>query len=345
MSKEMKVGIFFVTGMLILGGLTLYAGSLDDWLMNRYTIRAYFDRVDGLEEDDAVSLVGVDVGKVKEMRVSDSRVEVVLLIDGDTALREDSVARIESESLLGGKYVGITVGSLDASRLKDGDAIRTEEAADLTRTLQTVAEVAEDLRTMVRNFDKNQERIVSQVEGILTENRDNIRTTVESFSRIVTENEDGITEIIASLRIAAPQLRETMESVNKIAKRIEQGEGTIGKLVQDDTLYDDMKELSAGLREASTTVTRILGDNEEDIRTVIASLKEAAPKLEQTMTRIDNIAQKIESGEGTIGKLVQDDTLYKEATRMVKDARHAAEDVREQLPIITFTSVIFAAFQ
>ena len=51
MSKEMKVGIFFVVGMIILGVLTLYAGSFDDWLMERYSIRAYFDKVDGLEED------------------------------------------------------------------------------------------------------------------------------------------------------------------------------------------------------------------------------------------------------------------------------------------------------
>jgi phospholipid/cholesterol/gamma-HCH transport system substrate-binding protein len=282
---------------------------------------------------------------VRDLKISDSRVEVTLIIDGDAAVRKDSIARIEAESLLGGKYVAVTVGSPESPRLKDGDVVQTEEAGDLMKMLQNVADVAEDLRTMVKNFNANQEKIAAQIDDILGENRKNIRTSFESLSRIVTENEEGIKETIAALRDAAPKLRDTMESVDNIAKKIERGEGTIGKLVQDESLYNEMKELSAGLTEASATVNRILGDNEEDIRAMIASLKNVAPKLEKSMDRIDTITQKIEKGEGTLGKLVQDDTLYKEATRMFKESRHAAEDVREQVPIITFTSVIFAAFQ
>ncbi len=345
MSNEMKVGIFFVVGMVILGVLTLYAGGFEDWLKNRYALRAYFNRVDGLQKDDIVTLAGVEVGKVKKIGLFDHRVEVVMLVDGDVVVREDSKARVESESLIGGKYLGITVGSLDARPLEDGEVIQTEEAADVTQTLQEVAEVATDLRTLVRNFNENQENLASQIDGILGENRENIRTSFETLSRIVTENEEGIKESIDALRKAGPQLSEAVESVNKIAKKIESGEGTIGKLVQDDTLYEDMRELSGSLQEASSTVTRILGDNEEDIRETIAALREATPKLKETMERIDTITMKIEKGEGTIGKLVQDDTLYKEATRLFKESRHAAEDVREQVPIITFTSVLFSAFQ
>lgn len=345
MSREMKVGIFFLIGMVILGFLTFFAGGFEDWLKQGYRLRAYFDRVDGLTEEDVVTLVGVEVGKVKGVEIKDSRVEVTLLIDDSAVIREDSIARLESESLLGGKYVGISAGSPDSRRLNDGDVIKTEEAADLTKLTQDIADVAQDLRTMVANFNENQQRISTQIDGILGENRENIRTTFASISRMVNENEEDIREVIATLREAGPRLNEAMENVEVITEKIRNGEGTIGKLVQDDTLYNDMKELSASLRTASDTTTRILGDNEEDIRTVIASLKEAAPKLESTMNRIDAIAQKIESGEGTIGKLVQDDTLYKEATRMAKEARHAAEDVREQVPIITFTSVIFGAFQ
>ena len=241
--------------------------------------------------------------------------------------------------------MGIRVGPIDSPPLGDGDELKTEEAADLARMVQDMADVAQDIRVMVKSFNENQQKISSQIGGILGENRENIRTGFAALSRIATENEEGIKDVVNSLREAGPQLLLAMDSINEIAKKIESGEGTIGKLVQDETLYTDMKELAAGLKEASVTLTRILGDNEEDIRTIIASLKEAAPKLEQTMARIDSIAQKIEAGEGTLGKLVQDDTLYKETTRMVKEARRAAEDVRDQVPIITFTSVLFGAFQ
>lgn len=345
MSRELKVGLFFVIGMVILTALTFYAGGFEDWLSDKYTLNAYFQRVDGLDVEDVVTLSGVEVGKVKRLGISDSRVKVVLLLDKDVVVPKGSIARVESESMLGGKYVGLTMGPIDKPALGDGAEIETEEAADLTKMVQSMADVAQDVRTMVRNFNENQKRITAQVEGILGENRENIRAGFESLSRIVTENEEGIKDIVSSLREAGPQIVMAMDSMNEIVAKIESGEGTIGKLVQDESLYNDMRDLSAGLKEASGTLTRILGDNEEDIRTIVASLKEAAPKLEQTMTRIDNIAKKIEAGEGTLGKLIQDETLYKETTRMVKEARHAAEDVRDQVPIITFTSVLFGAFQ
>ena len=345
MSKEMKVGLFFVIGMIILGVLTFYAGGFEDWLRGGYTLDARFDRVDGLELEDVVTLSGVEVGKVKSLEIDDNRVKVALRLNKGVVVPAGSIARIESESPLGGKYVGIKIGPIEAPALGDGDEVETEEAADLTKIMQDMADVAQEIRVMVRSFNENQERVTGQIEEILGENRENIRLSIASLARITTENEEGIKDIVESLREAAPQMLMAMDSVNEIAEKINRGEGTIGKLVQDEGLYDDMRALSTDLREASSTLTRILGDNEADIRVVISSLKEAAPKLEQTMTRIDNIAKKIEAGEGTLGKLVQDEELYNETTRMVKEARHAAEDVRDQVPIITFTSVLFGAFQ
>lgn len=345
MSREMKVGLFFIIGMFILAALTFYSGSLDDWFQRRYTLYAHFNKVDGLQENDPITLAGVQIGKVKHMQVRSEQVEVAMLIDRDAVVHKDSAARIETESLLGGKYIGITLGSPDAPPLQDGDRIESHEAADIAAIMQNVADLAEDFRVAANNFNTNQQKLASQIDGILGENRGNVRETLASLNRIVNGNEDAIRETIENLRAAGPQLKETAERVNAITAKIESGEGTLGKLVQDDSLYTDMRELSAKLGETSETVTRVLGDNEADVRDAIASLREATPRLQATMDRIDRISAKIENGEGSLGKLVQDDTLYNEATQMFKESRHAAEDVREQVPIITFSSVLFGAFQ
>jgi phospholipid/cholesterol/gamma-HCH transport system substrate-binding protein len=345
MSKEMKVGLFFIIGMVILGVLTFYAGGFEDWVKNRYTLNARFDRVDGLDIEDPVTLSGVNVGKVRALEIAGDRVNVVLLLDREAIVPHGSIARIESESPLGGKYVGIKRGPAGGPALKDGEELETEEAADLTKIMQDMADVAQEVRVMVASFNENQDTVLGELDTILGENRENIRESFATLNRIITENEEGIKETVDSLREAAPQLLIAMDNVNEIAEKIRSGEGTIGKLVEDESLYNDMQALAVDLKTASATLTRILGDNEEDIKTVISSLKDAAPKLEATMTRIDNIAKKIEAGEGTLGKLVQDEELYDEATRMLKEARHAAEDVRDQVPIITFTSVLFGAFQ
>ena len=345
MSREMKVGMFFVAGMLILGVLTFYAGGFEDWMSDRYILTAHFDSVAGLDVEDVVTLSGVEVGKVKELEISNGRVKVVLLLDKGVVVPSGSIARIESESLLGGKYVGLQMGTPGTAPLEDGDELETEEAADLAKMLQGLSDVAQDVRVMVKSFNSNQEDVIGQVGEILAENRDNIRTGFETISRMAVDNEEGVKELVENLREVGPQLVIAMDTVNEIMDTVRSGEGTLGKLVHDESLYNDMKDLSSGLKEASTTLTRILGDNEDDIKVIVVSLKEAVPKLEATMGRIDKIAAKIEAGEGTLGKLIQDETLYDETTRMVKEARHAAEDVRDQVPIMTFTSVLFGAFQ
>ena len=69
-----------------------------------------------------------------------------------------------------------------------------------------------------------------------------------------------------------------------------------------------------------------------------------AHDLKETIASLRVVAERLRKGEGTVGKLMADDTLYKEIRRLVKDFSDSLEDTREQVPITTFTNVIFSAF-
>jgi len=101
-------------------------------------------------------------------------------------------------------------------------------------------------------------------------------------------------------------LKQTVANLESVSKRLERGEGTLGKLMTDEKLYKDLKAIS------------------EDLRKITAQ---------------------IESGQGTLGKLLKDDSLYTEAKKTLKSVNRAAKGVEEQVPITVLGVMAGAAMR
>ena len=149
-------------------------------------------------------------------------------------------------------------------------------------------------------------------------------------------------------------------NVNVIAERVERGEGTVGKLLSsDDTVYNDLQrtlanasELSERLKNGEGLVGRLLKDDDPlygEIEAAIASFKAACDSLDAKATiesanrLLDNLnatAEKLKNGEGTVGKLINDDELYNEINGLAKDVRQVLDNFRDTTPISTFGSLI-----
>jgi phospholipid/cholesterol/gamma-HCH transport system substrate-binding protein len=115
------------------------------------------------------------------------------------------------------------------------------------------------------------------------------------------------------------------DDVKNITEKIRMGEGSLGKLIYDDTLYNDARDVVHEFKVAIKE--RHLLEN-----------------METSMDNLNQISEKINSGEGTLGLLVNDETLYIEAKKMIKDVRVTVDDLRETSPIVTFSSIYFGAF-
>lgn len=115
------------------------------------------------------------------------------------------------------------------------------------------------------------------------------------------------------------------DDVKSITEKIRKGEGTLGQLVYDDTLYNDVRDLV------------------HDLKTAVEE-RNLLVNLESSLENMSQISEKINSGEGTLGMLVNDDTLYVEAKKMIQDVRMTVDDLRETSPIVTFSSIYFGAF-
>jgi phospholipid/cholesterol/gamma-HCH transport system substrate-binding protein len=107
--------------------------------------------------------------------------------------------------------------------------------------------------------------------------------------------------------------------------KIASGQGTLGKLIYDDALYDNASDVIRELRVAVYD------------RNLVGNLEDAIENFNQ-------VAEKLNSGQGTLGKLINDDSVYVEAKKTLRDVRMMVDDLRETSPIVTFASIFFGAF-
>ena len=277
MSVETKVGMFFLIGIVVLGGVTFYVEDVSTLMKETYDVRAHFSTANGLKVGNSVQVAGVEVGRVKVITLTDTGVDIILEIEEGREIKKDAVATITLGGFLGDKYVDISLGGEGAPRLQPGEELEVNNPPDLNAIIANV----------IKTVDQ-----------------------VAEFTASIAEAKD----FFKALKEAGPKLDKTLTALQDITEKIRAGEGTIGKLIQDDDVYKKADQIATSLRTASERLAKIIGDNEDEIRDALAAVKESGPQIKEAVTSLKAIAQKIEKGEGTIGKLVNDPALYEDIT-------------------------------
>jgi len=128
---ELSVGIFLLAGILSLGYLSIKLAKMEVIGGSGYELVAQFANIGGLKEGSSVVNAGVDVGRVKSIRLEDYEAEVILVLPQEIEIQEDAIASIKTKGLIGEKFIQITPGGSDII-MKSGDRIReTEPAVDM----------------------------------------------------------------------------------------------------------------------------------------------------------------------------------------------------------------------
>ena len=185
-------------------------------------------------------------------------------------------------------------------------------------------------------FSKIEEALVAG--GIL----DNLKVTMEEFKELsvkVNQGEGTLGRLIHD---------DTMyEDISALAKNmrdfsadLENGEGTLSKLIQDDTLYNDLSATAASLK----TISKGVEEGRGTIGKLLTEEDELYTDLRESIAALKEVATRMNEGEGTLGRLMSDDALYQEAQILLHEIRAAVDDFRETAPITSFSSVFFGAF-
>ena len=128
---ELAVGLFIIAGIICLGYLSIKLGKMEFFGGEGYEIQAIFSDTGGLRTGSAVEIAGVEVGRVKRIRLEDYEARVFIKLNQSLKIQEDSIASIKTKGLIGEKYVEITPGGAEEIIEPGGMIQDTQPAVDL----------------------------------------------------------------------------------------------------------------------------------------------------------------------------------------------------------------------
>jgi phospholipid/cholesterol/gamma-HCH transport system substrate-binding protein len=274
---ETRLGIFFALA-LIAGIVILELAGTRDLFSKGYRIRANFENIQELKEGDPVKMAGVDVGHVEKIMLGTNKVEVVLSIKNKAAVKTDSKATIKFVGLMGQNYVAVTFGSPAAPKVTPGAVIDSEEQADLNSLMVKLQGVAEGVQGLTKNFSG-----------------ENFSNLLGPFTDFLKENNPKLTAILGNLQI--------------ISTRIADGQGTVGRLINEDALY----------MSALNTVS--------NLNSSVNEMKPLFNDVKLTLDQARGVVTQVNQGQGTIGKLIKDETLYRETTTAMSNLREILQKI------------------
>jgi phospholipid/cholesterol/gamma-HCH transport system substrate-binding protein len=135
-------------------------------------------------------------------------------------------------------------------------------------------------------------------------------------------------------------LEGTMANLREITDRLQRGEGTIGRLLTEDSLYNELRKISSNIGEVAERVNK----GEGSLGKLLSKDDALYRDLSDTVKALKDVAETLSRGEGTLGKLAKDDTMYRQVNELLGEARAAIDDLRETTPVVSFSSIFFGAF-
>ncbi len=284
MSTELKVGavvlIAIAVGAVFILQMddtsTLFGTSTDV-----YRVRVLFDSIAGLGVDAPVRLAGVPVGRVEAINLTDAgQAEVVLRINNGVPLRADATASVASLGLLGEKYLEVTAGSPGAVLVTDGGTIQPGAAVSIDQMVAVMNEIAGDAQEMTNALSNvfGSEAGETRMQAIL----DNMEQVTRDLGAITSTNRGAI--------------EASMNNVEELTQAL------------TDSLPGMIEEYRALAAEAASLVS----SNQDRVAGTVDEVRELVSNLDRSATQLEQILQKINTGDGTAAQLINtSDTIDK----------------------------------
>ena len=212
-NNEIKIGTMVVLVLAALAYLTIKTGDYD-FSPDGYELKAHFYNIDGVDQNAPVRLNGLEIGRVKTIKVlygDDEKMELALWIDEGTKIREGSQAFVKNMGLFGEKYIGLTIGEPGREYLASGAVIIGEEPGNFEKMLGDGQVLAENLKEMSARINEH-----------LKKNRENIDEILASL-RVVSKNLASITENVDErLTVNKQLIDDTILRVNSATRNFDE---------------------------------------------------------------------------------------------------------------------------
>lgn len=300
-SKEFKVGFVFIAAVAIFfWGFNLLKGT--DILSSQRFLYAVYDRVDGLENDNKVLINGLNIGKVSRLDFipGSSKIVVELYIKNDVQIPENSVAMIKGTDLLGSKAIEIILGD-SPKNIDNYDTLTSRLEQSL---MSQVNEQVEPLKRKALALISSIDSTMSDIQSVFDENaRNNLSNTIENIKNTLANAADATSRIDTILTEGQPRIKVIMENLESISANLKDNNENV------TTILTNFAALSDSLGSA-------------DIPQTMRAARKA-------INSISMMTEKMNSGDGTIGQLMNNDSLYIELENTTSALKELLEDIQK----------------
>lgn len=242
MKPETKLGIFTVLGLIIFGFSLYFLGGFS--VTRSYDLNIKFADVSGLPVRAPVKLSGVEVGKVKQIKIENGDVIVVAQINEGTAIYPGARFSVVMTGIIGSKYLKVEQGDTMLAAYKPGAYIEGVNElpmdAMITQTMASIKEFVDSVN--------NQGAFGDQLNQTMTE----VRQLSANLNQLVASMKPYLSR-------SARNLDDITERLNELLAGIEQGQGVIGGLMKDEQMKQDVKESVTNLKETMSEVKTFVG--------------------------------------------------------------------------------------
>lgn len=301
LSRELRIGLLSViTLAAFVWSFNFLKGK--DLFNQQRTFFVSYSNVAGLMTANAVTINGLSIGQVSGMsfdKGNPGKIVVELNISNDVRIPKNSVARIFSSDLLGTRGIQIILGDSPEEAMS-GDTLISE----MQKSLQ------DEVNNMVQPILVKAETLMSSMDTVLTvvsdvfnkQTRDNLISTIESLKNTMAN--------LQSATFTADTLISSQK--NRLARIIANVESISSNLKQNN---ENLSKVMSNAAKISDTLAR-------------ANIAETMTNLSNTVEGLSRVVQKIENGEGSVGQLLNNETLYNELEASSKELKQLIEDMK-----------------
>ena len=286
--KEVKVGVLAVIGILMSVFSYNYLKGFNLFEKNR-SFKIIYEKVDGLSISNPVTLNGFKIGNVKKINFNpDNTKELIvdIIIENDVIFSKSSYAELYETGLIGGKAIAIIPDYSDDSVALDGDYLKGSIKPGLT---ELVNQILPQVQLQLEIVMKNAEIVLENINSLFdAETKAQLKSSIDDFSNLTN------------------QLSETSNAISKL-------------------ILENSQNISLSVENIRLSSERI-----SDISKSLSpkTIKDITTNLDSVLSNLKNISKNLNSGSGTFGKLINDDSVYQNLDSTINELKVLIEDVR-----------------
>lgn len=292
-TRNIKLGIFVLAGLMFLMLMLYLIGQDQNLFGHTFKIKARFDNVQGLVPGNNVRYAGIEAGTIKKLDIlSDTVIEVTMIIDKKIKpfIRNNAVASIGTDGLMGNKVVNIIPSGGNAPLIQEGNVLQVKKGVDMDDMLQTLGKTNNDVAVIAENLKGTVMRINNSTAlwNLLNDNSipQNLRASA------------------ANVQLATSRAADLANDLHVIVEDVKAGKGSVGALLNDTSF-------ASALNTAFTKITEV-GDHAEKLAAIIDE-------------SITEVRHDLQNGKGPANAILKDSALAVKITASIENIQKGTD--------------------